>query len=98
MTEHAKPIDISDSPEVLRLAEEVRRAGEPHMLGRDGEHLAVVVPLPQPKKHRRGHTLSEADYEAFHSTAGGWKDIDTDKLIENIYESRRISTRPPVDL
>lgn len=56
------------------------------------------MPLPQPKKRRRGRTLSEADLEAFRSAAGGWSDIDTDKLIENIYESRRISTRPPVEL
>ncbi len=95
MAEH---IDISDVPEILRLAEEVRLAGEPRVLRRDGEDLAVVVPLPKPKKHRRGHVLSAADYEAFRSAAGGWKDLDTDKLIEDIYESRRISTRPPVEL
>jgi hypothetical protein len=39
------------------------------------------------------------DYAAFRSAAGGWKDlIDVDRFIEDIYESRRISTRPPVEL
>jgi hypothetical protein len=99
MAEQPKSIDITDIPEVLRLAEEVRRAGEPRLLQRDGEDLAMVVPLPQPKPRRRSRVKTEADYAAFRSAAGGWKDlIDVDRFIENIYESRRISTRPPVEL
>ena len=44
-------------------------------------------------------TLSEADYEAFKSAAGGWKDlVDTEKLKRDISESRKISTRPPIEL
>lgn len=97
MTEHAKPIDISDSPEVLRLAEEVRRAGEPYVLRRDGEDLAVVVPLPRPRKPRVKKP-TKADIEAFRSVAGSWADVDTDKLIEDIYETRRRSNRPPIEL
>jgi len=97
MAEQPKAIDISDVPDILRLAEEVRRAGEPRVLRRDGEDLAMVVPLPRAKKSRFKKP-TEADLEAFRSAAGGWSDIDTDKLIENIYESRRISTRPPVEL
>jgi hypothetical protein len=39
------------------------------------------------------------DYAAFRSAARGWKDlVDVDRFIEDIYESRRISTRPPVEL
>jgi hypothetical protein len=98
MAEHLKPIDISDDPALLRLVDEVRAANGPRVLRRDGEDLAVVMPLPHPMKRRRGRTLSKEDYDAFRSSAGGWKDIDTDKLVENIYESRRISTRPPVEL
>jgi hypothetical protein len=42
---------------------------------------------------------TKADREAFLSTAGAWKDlVDTDKLVEDIYESRRIPSRPPVKL
>lgn len=97
MAERHKSIDISDVPEILRLAEEVRRAGEPRVLQKDGEDLAMVVPLRRPRKRRMKKPTPE-DIEAFRSAAGGWADIDTDKLIENIYESRRISTRPPVKL
>ena len=37
----------------------------------------------------------DADLEAFRRSAGGWKDtVDADTLIENIYDSRLITTRP----
>ena|SRR5436190_22716760 len=48
-------------------------------------------------KHKRNRR--NADREAFLASLGGWKDlVDTDKLVEDIYESRRISTRPPIRL
>lgn len=34
----------------------------------------------------------------FISAAGSWKDVDTEKLKGQIYESRRISTREEVKL
>ena len=38
---------------------------------------------------------SPTDREAFRRAAGGWKEtVDADTLINNIYESRRLSTRP----
>ena len=98
MAEQPESIDITNVPEILRLAEEVHRAGEPRILRSNGQELALVAPLPQSKKRRRGRVLSESDYAAFRSAAGGWKDIDTDTLIKNIYESRRIPSRPPIDL
>jgi predicted DNA-binding antitoxin AbrB/MazE fold protein len=39
----------------------------------------------------KGH---RPDFEAFRRAAGGWKDIDAEKLIRMIYRSRRVSTRP----
>jgi hypothetical protein len=57
---------------------------------------AVVKALRSTRRRRREKT--EADYEAFRSAAGGWKDVDTDKLIEDVYADRRISDRPPVEL
>lgn len=99
MAEHAKPIDISDIPELLQLAEEVHRSHEPRVLRRNTEDLAMVVPLPGTKKaDRHARAKTEADIEAFHAAAGSWVDVDTDKLIENIYATRRRSNRPPVEL
>lgn len=93
MAEHSKSIDISDVPEILRLAEEVRRAGEPRILQRDGEDLAMVVPLPPAGKRILKKPNAE-DYAAFHRAAGSWADIDTDTLIDDLYRARREGTRP----
>lgn len=93
MAEQPKSIDISDVPEILRLAEEVRRAGEPRVLRRDGEDLAMVVPMPRPRKTPLKKPTAE-DYAAFRGAAGSWADIDTDTLIEDIYRARGEGTRP----
>lgn len=56
----------------------------------------MLVPYPRARRHR---PKTEEDRDAFLTSAGSWKDIvDTDKLIEDIYESRRRSIRPRVDL
>jgi len=93
MAKQPKSIDISDVPDILRLAEEVRRAGEPRVLRRDGEDLAMVVPMPRPRKTRLKKPTA-ADYAAFRSAVGSWADIDTDTLIEDIYRARGEGTRP----
>ena len=90
-----KYVDISKWPEVARLVEQVRESKVPHVLRRDDEDVAILVPVKAPRGVRR---VSKSDYEAFLSSAGGWKDVDTDKLLEDIYEHRRLSVRPPVDL
>ncbi len=63
-----------------------------------GNALAVLKPTtraPRGKRRRK----SAADYEAFLASAGAWKDlVDTEKLKKDIYESRKISSRPPIVL
>lgn len=99
MAEHMKSIDVSEAPELLRLAEEVNRTHEARVLRREGEDLAVVVPLPKPApKRSRGRPRTSADYEAFRSAAGSWSDVDTDRLLADIYADRERSDRPPVEL
>ncbi len=99
MAEYIERIELGDTSELLQVAEDVHRSHTPRLLRHAGEDLAIVVPVPHGSKTRRQkRAKTEADYEAFRSAAGSWKDIDTDKLIENIYESRRISIRPPIDL
>lgn len=55
------------------------------------------------KRHKQGQKVdkkrTKADYEAFLSAAGSWKGlVDPEKLITDIYESRRLSSEPPVEL
>jgi hypothetical protein len=100
MAEHLEAIDITEDPALLRVVEEVRAGNKPRVLRRNGEDVALVVPLAHTSaRNRRDRPKTEADYEAFRSAAGGWKDlIDVDQFINDIHESRRISTRPPVEL
>ncbi len=99
MAEEMIYIDISDVPDLLRIAEEVRTTRTPRMLQSDSEDVAVLMPVTPPRRHKAKHAKTKADYEAFRAAAGGWKGlVDTDKLIADIYESRRISTKPPVEL
>ncbi len=93
-----KVVDVSDAPELLRLAEEVHRTHEPRVLQRDGEALALLVPVGPTGASRPRKRRTSADEEAFRSAAGSWPDVDTDRLIADIYDSRRRSTRPPVEL
>jgi hypothetical protein len=99
MAKELTSTDIGQVPELLRTVEEVRETGEPRILRRDDEDLAVLTPV-RPKSRRRSgrHVPTEADWEAFRSSAGGWSDLDTDTLVKNIYESRDRSIRPPVEL
>lgn len=97
MAEQARAFDITDSPDLLRLAEEVKHSQKSRVLRAGGEDLAVLMPLPAPSKRRR-KIRTEADYEAFRSATGTWADVDTDALIETIYAMRRRSNRPSIEL
>lgn len=98
MAKEVKPIDITTEPVLLRLAEEVLTSGEPRVLRREDEDLVMVTPVRRARSRRSKRTPSKADYEAFLSSAGSWSDVDTEKLVADVYESRRRSTRPPVEL
>jgi hypothetical protein len=76
--------------------EQVVRENKEIVIENEQGEQVLLKPAPSSKRKHRTHT--EADYQAFLASAGGWKDVDTDKLLEDIYESRRTSSRPPVDL
>jgi hypothetical protein len=98
MAKEPKHIDISSIPELLSIAHEVQRTNEPRLLRQDDEDVAILMPIKATPKRRRTAAKTKEDYEAFKSAAGGWKDVDTDQLITDIYADRRISNRPPVEL
>jgi len=45
MAQQPTPVDVSDLPDLLRLAEEVRATRRPRVLRRGDEDLAVLMPL-----------------------------------------------------
>jgi|SRR5919202_3904318 hypothetical protein len=93
-----RTVNISSIPELLRLVEEVMRDNHVIVLAAEDRDMAVLSPLTSRRGRSRGKRLSEADVAAFRSSAGSWSDVDTDKLLEDIYESRARSSRPPVEL
>lgn len=97
MASELQPVDIrSMPPEFTRLVDEVYTSGKRLRLVRDNEEVAVLMPPSRAGRRPRSKKYSAADRAAFLASAGGWKDVDTDRLIADIYEGRR-SSRPPVD-
>ena len=48
---------------------------------------------------RRAVKIStEAELAVSHSAAGGWQDVDVDRLIADIYADRDLADRPPIAL
>jgi antitoxin (DNA-binding transcriptional repressor) of toxin-antitoxin stability system len=88
-------VDIADSDGIAALADAVSRSGHEHLLCREGEVLARVVPERAPGERHPSPTAD--DRAAFLASAGGWADIDADELIERIYDQRRASVRPPFE-
>ena len=63
MSTELQPIDITDSTELLALAEEVRRSGVARLLKRGEQDLALLTPLTprQPARSPRRATIEERD-------------------------------------
>jgi hypothetical protein len=99
MAKELTSVDISNAPDLLHLVEEVRRTGQPRLLRRDSEDLAVLSPVTTIRKRRRKRETTAADREAFLSSAGGWTgNVDVDAFLKENYESRDHSSRPPIEL
>ena len=60
--------------------------------------VAAVLRPAEEAAPRRRRAKTQADHEAFLSTFGAWKDVDTEKFIKENYEQRNRSTRPPIKL
>ena len=93
-------IDLNSGhvPDIAALAEEVHRTKQPRVIRRADEDLAVIVPVKKAVKRRALPKKSPEDMEAFWSSFGSWKDVDTEQLKAANAESRRISTKPRPEL
>ncbi|MFN8635966.1 MAG: hypothetical protein U0893_19125 [Chloroflexota bacterium] len=97
MAARYETLDIDAMPELSRVAAEVAATGRPRALRRGGKEIAVLQPVDRANRRRR--KPSEKDIEAFLSSAGGWRDnVDVDRFLQDVYESRDRPSRPPVDL
>jgi hypothetical protein len=86
-------IDITNLPEVARLAEEVRASHTPRVLRRGNEVIARIVSATPLRatlpRQRHGHGKTKEDMEAFLASAGSWKGlVDGEQLKKDIKEAR----------
>jgi hypothetical protein len=77
MAKERSAIDISDIPELARLAEEVSKTCTPRTLRRGNVVIARIVPAAprqaNPRAGDQGASKAAADIEAFRAAAGSWK-------------------------
>ena len=90
MSRHFTPIDISNSPELARLAEEVATTNAPRALVRNSKPLAIIMPVTTSKK---GRAKTQNAYAASLAVIGSWHDLNADALIAHIYAARTQGSR-----
>jgi hypothetical protein len=93
MESEARTIDVADVGDLGTLVEEIRRSRTPRILRRDGEDVAVLMPLTgTPGRSGGGGPAGIRD------AAGLWQDIDAEKLKDELRHQRAVVTRSPVEL
>jgi hypothetical protein len=89
------PLDITNMPELVRIAEEVEVTKKPRVLKRDNTPLAVLTPVkkkqsPQAKRKAIKETLA---------LAGAWGDRDWNEVEAELDRIRHSSKpTPPFEL
>lgn len=80
-------IDVSDTPDLRRVAEEVRDTGRPCLLRIGDEEVAIVTPIGEAAE-RRGRPTAEEEI-ASRASFGGWRGIvDGEQLKRDLAEAR----------
>jgi hypothetical protein len=84
MNRHLTSIDVSKTPDVLDLVEEVEATKKPRELRRDNKPVALLTPISENKEKWKKIKVS----------FGSWSDLDADELIATIYRWREEGSRP----
>src|SRR5450755_2088113 len=98
MNSHLIPIDISNLPDLLRVAKEVQVSKTPGVLKQRNEAVAILMPAEAAFLSSRKHTQTHSDYTRLRKIAGSWKQVDTDTLLHDIYADRKRSNPPLIKL
>jgi hypothetical protein len=108
MASEARTIELAEVGDLAALVDEVRRSRRPQILRRDGEDLAVLVPMTMTSARRSGYRMArlrppaaeeiERSRAGITEAAGSWQDIDVEGLKDDLRRQRDIATRPSVEL
>lgn len=88
MASNPKPIPVTEETDLRDLLDEAVRG--PVLLERDSERFRLVREDDidyEPDAERVRQILDE--------TVSSWSDVDADAMIAEIYEARRLGSRPP---
>lgn len=86
-----KLFDVEDHPGLVSLVEDLRNADDEVVIRQHGEEIAVVIPIRERRQKRVPRVITDEDRAAFRAAAGGRKDVDTDRLLQDIYADRDMS-------
>ncbi len=98
MSSSLTPIDISNIPELVRLAEEVNNTKQSRVLTVSQRTLAVLMPVGTAVKQEKKRAKKKAIEDTL-ALAGSWSDLDWDDMIRELDRIRHESTpTPPISL
>ncbi len=90
---HPLPIDITNMPDLVWIAEEVEASNQPRVLKRDNMPIAMLTPVkkkPSAKQQAIAETLA---------LAGLWSDLDLEEMLTALDHIRHDSKpTPPLEL
>ena len=85
------PIDITNIPELVRIAEEVEATNKPRVLKRDNTPIAILTPVT---KKQSSQAKSKAMKETL-ALAGAWGDRDWNEVEADLDRIRHSSKPTP---
>ena len=85
------PIDITNMPELVRIAEEVDATNKPRVLKRDNTTLAILTPVKKKQPHQ---AKQKAIKEAL-ALAGAWGERDWHEVEAELDRIRHSSKPTP---
>jgi len=88
MARTLKHVDISDKPDLAQIAEEVRASQGPRALCRDGEDIAVVVPVKVAAKRLSPAQPVTRDLHHSKTTTGRVRQGDEDTALQLLARNR----------
>ena len=91
MSEYAKPVDVTTSTELQRLAEQVQKTRQPIPLTQDDHVVAVVQPAPaSPRTSRPEPTPTKSPhYPTLESLAGAAGTLPEPQPFDDVLEQAR---------
>ena len=109
MSDQLKRISIDKHPDIAAWVRQLLADQQPRILEESGKPIAGLVTLevmlkllvPEDRSQVRLSDIvtSAASTQSALAAAGAWSDVDSDALIQSIYEARHASpSRPPLEL